>query len=78
MVPREDYPKWDLAHLVLKPEKLSVRGFYWEMLKTYHRRVASPSHVAALIRRYGLGPVLRLSVGSARVSLQYLKKIAQG
>ncbi|SCZ79001.1 methyltransferase [Acidaminobacter hydrogenoformans] len=78
LVPREDYPKWDLAHLVLKPEKLSVRAFYWEMLKLYHKRVASPAHVMALIRRYGLGPVLRLSVGSARVSLQYLKKIAQG
>lgn len=78
MVPREEYPKWDLAHLVLQPEKLSVRAFYWEMLKMYHKRVASPAHVAALIRRYGLGPVLRLSVGSARVSLQYLKKIGQG
>jgi radical SAM superfamily enzyme YgiQ (UPF0313 family)/ubiquinone/menaquinone biosynthesis C-methylase UbiE len=78
LVPREDYPKWDLAHLVLRPEKLSVRGFYWEMLKLYHKRVASPAHVVELIRRYGLMPVLRLSVGSARVSLQYLKKIRQG
>jgi len=78
LVPREDYPKWDLAHLVLRPEKLSVRGFYWEMLKLYHKRVAGPAHVVKLIRRYGLLPVLRLSVGSARVSLQYLKKIRQG
>lgn len=78
MVPREDYPKWDLAHLVLKPQKLSVRGFYWEMLKLYHKRVASPAHVVELIRRYGLMTVLRLSMGSARVSFQYLKKIRQG
>lgn len=78
MVPREDYPKWDLAHLVLQPQSLSVRGFYWEMLKLYHKRVASPAHVAALIRRYGLAPVLRLAAGSARVTLQYLKKIVQG
>ncbi|MDK9711858.1 methyltransferase domain-containing protein [Acidaminobacter sp.] len=78
LVPREDYPKWDLAHLVLKPQKLSVRGFYWEMLKLYHKRVASPAHVVELIRRYGLMPVIRLSTGSARVSLQYLKKIRQG
>lgn len=78
MVPREDYPKWDLAHLVLQPQKLSVRGFYWEMLKLYHKRVTSPIHVGELICRYGLMPVLRLSAGSVRVSLQYLKKIRQG
>lgn len=77
-VAREVYPKWDLAHLVLAPEKLSVRAFYWEMLKLYHKRVASPGHVAALIRRYGLVPVLRLSVGSGRVTLQYLRKILRG
>jgi len=78
LVTREDYPKWDLAHLVLQPQKLSVRAYYWEMLKLYHKRVASPAHVVELIRRYGMMPVLRLSVGSARVTLQYLKKIVQG
>lgn len=78
LVPREDYAKWDLAHLVLKPEKLSVRVFYWEMVKLYYKRVASPAHAVKLIRRYGLWPVLKLTVGSSRVTWQYLKKILQG
>lgn len=75
IVTREQYAKWDLAHLVMKPETLSVRAFYWEMIKLYYKSVASPAHAFELIRRYGFWPVLKLSLGSARVTLQYLKKI---
>jgi radical SAM superfamily enzyme YgiQ (UPF0313 family) len=78
IVPRENYAKWDLAHLVMQPETLSVRVFYWEMIKLYYKSVASPAHAKSLIHKYGLWPVLKLSLGSARVTLQYLKKILEG
>ncbi|OEF98369.1 B12-binding domain-containing radical SAM protein [Desulfuribacillus alkaliarsenatis] len=75
IIDREEYEKWDLAHLVLKPEKMSVRSYYMEIVKLYYKITMRPKNVLRLIRKYGLSEVLKLSVGSSAVTMQYLKKI---
>ena len=35
LIPRQECEKWDLAHLVVAPRRLSVRQYYWQMLKAY-------------------------------------------
>ncbi len=78
LYPRERYELWDMAHVILRPSQMSIRAFYWEIVKAYHRIILRPRHVRALIRRYGLWNNLRLLGGSSRVTLQYLGKVVRG
>ncbi|MBU0954510.1 MAG: radical SAM protein [Spirochaetes bacterium] len=78
IIGREEYAKWDLAHLVLKPEQMSIRAYYLQILWLYYRIVARPAHAWSLIRRYGPAQVLKLWFGSARVSWQYIQKALRG
>ncbi len=78
VVPRTAFEKWDLAHLVIAPERLSSRQYYWQILLLYYRIVIDPGNVWRLLKKYGWRPVLRLSWGSNRVVWQYLKKILRG
>ncbi len=78
IVDGEQFEKWDLAHLVLKPEKMSVRRYYFEMIKLYYKITMAPGNVARLIKKYGLKDVLKLSLGSSVVTIQYIKKLVRG
>lgn len=73
--PRENYEKWDLAHLVLRPSKLTVTAYYWNIIKLYYTITFRPVSMFRLLKRFGFIENLRLSVGSTRVTLQYLKKV---
>ena len=73
-----EYEKWDLAHLVLKPQKMSVRRYYFEMIKLYYKILMAPQNVWKLIQKYGFMEVWKLSWGSSVVTLQYLQKMIKG
>ncbi|MTI57253.1 B12-binding domain-containing radical SAM protein [Geosporobacter ferrireducens] len=73
-----EYEKWDLAHLVLEPREMSVRRYYFEMIKLYYQITMAPQNVWKLIRRYGFAEVWKLSWGSSVVTLQYLQKMVRG
>lgn len=77
-VSREDYAKWDLAHLVLKPEHMSARAYYYQIIRLYHRVIMRPKIIGRMIGKYGLGQVLKMSWGSGFVTRQYMGKIIQG
>lgn len=78
LVQREEYHLWDMAHVVLKPEHMSIRRFYFELLKAYYKIVMRPKHVLALIKKYGIKSNLKMLVGSTLVTVQYMKKIVRG
>lgn len=78
IIPREETEKWDLAHLVLKPSKMSVRHYYFEMIKLYYKITMRPKNIVKLIKRYSLREVLKLSWGSSLVTMQYIQKIIRG
>lgn len=74
-IPRTAYEKWDLAHLVVRPTRLSVAGYYWHIIRLYYTVTFRPSSMFRLLRRFGLAENLRLFLGSSRVTLQYLSKV---
>ncbi|MCI5168377.1 MAG: hypothetical protein D3903_20370, partial [Candidatus Electrothrix sp. GM3_4] len=74
-IPRSEYEKWDLAHLVLRPTKLSVAGYYWNIIRIYYAVTFRPKSMLSLLRRFGVAENLRLFFGSSRVSLQYFGKV---
>lgn len=78
LVKRENYEVWDMAHVVLKPEFMSIRRFYFELLKAYYKVIMRPSHLIVLIKKYGIKENLKMLVGSSIVSMQYIHKIVRG
>ena len=78
IVKREDYYMWDMAHVVLRPEHMSIRKFYLELLTAYYKIVMRPKHMIALIKKYGIKSNFKMLIGSSLVSLQYIKKIVRG
>lgn len=75
IVDKEDYSRFDMAHVVLQPEYMSIRGFYFQLLKSYYQIIMRPKHMIALIKKYGLKANIKMLLGSSYVSWQYIKKI---
>jgi radical SAM superfamily enzyme YgiQ (UPF0313 family) len=78
IIKREAYEKWDLAHLALRPEHMSIRSYYFQIIKLYYKIVMSPRSIRKMIRKYGIFPVVRLSKGSFAVTMQYVAKLIKG
>jgi len=78
LVKREDYEVWDMAHVVLKPEFMSIRRFYRELLRAYYKVIMRPKHIFALIKKYGICANIKMLAGSSLVSMQYMRKIVRG
>lgn len=75
IIKRKDFAKWDLAHLALMPRHMSIRRYYFEIIKLYYQIVLRPQSAVRLISKYGLKDVLRLSVGSLKITTQYIRKM---
>lgn len=78
IIPREEYEKWDLAHLTVQPTKMSIRKYYWNIIKLYYRVTMSPKNVIKMIKEYGLKENIKLSIGASKITLQYLGKMLRG
>ena len=74
IVSREDYPKWDLAHVVVKPKYLSVEAYYKEIIKMYQRILFRPSNFIHNFR-YSIRMQLKLFSGVLKVKNQYIRKL---
>lgn len=77
IVRREDYGKWDMAHVVLNPDHMTIRSFYYQILLSYYRVVMRPRNIRAMIEKYGIKECFKMFIGSSFVSWQYLKKIVK-
>ncbi len=75
IIREDEYEKWDLAHLVVKPMNLSVRKYYWYTMVLYYKITANPKSWWYMVKKYGLYDTLKLTVGAAKVNMQYFKKL---
>lgn len=76
IVRRSDFAKWDLAHVVVKPEKLTIHEYYSEILRMYSRILFRPSNLIHHLK-YPLGMQLKLFKGAFKVRKQYLVKMLE-
>lgn len=76
VIDRKDYEKWDLAHVTIRPEKMSVAAFYRNILTLYLRILYHPPHLLKLLR-YPLHMQWRMVKGVRRVIRQYRKRIME-
>lgn len=78
IIREDEYEKWDLAHLVVRPSRISVRKYYYYTILLYYKITVNPKSAWYMIRKYGLHDTLKLSVGAFKVNLQYAKKLIGG
>jgi len=74
IIPRTECEKWDLAHVVVRPEKLTLTQYYKEILKMYERVSLNPLNLIHHLK-YPLYMQIKLFRGIIKVRKQYLKKI---
>lgn len=70
---RDDYEKWSFSQVTIQPSRMSLRRYYYEVLKSNLYINLWSNNLGYLVRKFGLGTVLRLMRGSLRVMRRYWK-----
>ena len=78
IIREDEYEKWDLAHLVVKPTHISARRYYWYTILLYYKIMVNPKSAWYMVKKYGLKDTLKLSIGASKVNWQYYKKLLAG
>jgi hypothetical protein len=73
---RDEYEKWDLAHVAIMPHHMSISEFYLEVLKLYRRTVLHPLNLLSHMK-YPLNLQWRMIKGVIRVNRQYRTRIIE-
>jgi radical SAM superfamily enzyme YgiQ (UPF0313 family) len=76
IIERSDFPKWDLAHVSIRPETMSVEDFYRNILNLYQRIVLNPRHLISYLK-YPVAMQLKMIWGMRKVRKQYKNKIME-
>ncbi len=75
IISKTDYEKWDLAHVTVQPEKLSVAEFYREIIKAYSSILYQPKVMLKYLKTYRPIMLFKMLLGANRVAIQYKQKI---
>jgi hopanoid C-3 methylase len=74
VIKRTDFEKWDLAHVSIRPEKMSVGEFYRNILWLYEKIVMKPGNLISFMK-YPLVRQIKMYNGVRKVRKQYKKNI---
>jgi hopanoid C-3 methylase len=75
---QEDYDNWSFSVVSIRPGKMSLRRYYFEMLKTnlyVNLFMNDPSY---MMKKFGYGTVFRIMKGSLRFLVTYIKLMIKG
>lgn len=77
LISRNDFASWDLAHVTIKPTRLSVSEYYRQIVKLYSRILFQPHILFRYFLKYSPVMLYKMLIGSIRVRQQYIKKIRE-
>lgn len=69
----DDYEQWSFGKVTIRPSKISLRRYYYEMVKTILFVNLFMNSTFYMIKRFGVSTLFRLFIGSAKVLPMYLK-----
>jgi hopanoid C-3 methylase len=76
VIDRQDFARWDLAHVTIEPEKMSLQQYYINILRLYQRIVLNPRHLFSHLK-YPLNMQYRMIRGMYLVQKQYKNMIKE-
>ncbi len=74
LIPRADFARWDLAHLMVPPTELSRAEYYDQLIKLYMGTLYKPRDLWNYLRGYPPRMLGKMIAGTWRVRRQYLAK----
>lgn len=77
LIPYSKLEKWDLAHITIRPEKMSVAEFYNNILKLYNSILFQPKFLFVYIKKSSFSMIYKMIIGSYLVGRQYNRKIKE-
>lgn len=69
---KEDYEKWSFGQVMIKPSKISLKNYYFELLKTNLYVNILVNKNTEMIRKYGIKNILRITIGSLKAVKKYM------
>ncbi len=76
VIPRSDFARWDLAHVTVRPERMSVAATYGHIIASYRSILYRP-RVLMSYATYPPASLWRMISGNAHVYRQYLHKMRE-
>ena len=77
LIPYSDFHKWDLAHVTIRPAKMSVGDFYRSIINLYEEILFQPRFLSGYLKTYSPRMLWKMSKGSFLVRKQYFRKIKE-
>ncbi|MBR3305833.1 MAG: cobalamin-dependent protein [Lachnospiraceae bacterium] len=75
LLKREEYEKWDLTHLAIRPTKLTPSQYYYEIIRGYFRTTASIDSLRYIRKKCGVKVELKCYNGAMKMLRHYIKMI---
>ena len=76
LIAPDDFARWDLAHVVIKPVNMSVADYYRNIIRLYRRILYKPRNILSNFK-YSPLFVWKIIRGSFRVWSQYRQKVKE-
>ena len=73
VIPRDDFVRWDLAHVTVRPARMSVEAYYGKIIESYTRALYRPAPLLGYLR-YPPRMLRKMIAGNAKVYRQYVRK----
>lgn len=73
LYPREDYKSWSFGQVMIRPSKISLRRYYYELLLTNFYVNLVVNRKTEMLNQYGFRRMFSLAVGSSRTFLRYCR-----
>jgi radical SAM superfamily enzyme YgiQ (UPF0313 family) len=71
----EDYEQWSFGKVSIRPSRMSLRRYYYEMVKTILYVNLFMNSTSYMVKRFGIATLLRLFKGSIKILPVYLKLV---
>jgi len=69
----DDYEKWSFGQVIIRPLNMSLRSYYFELLKAYIDINLFINNSTEMIKKYGIKNMTRIILGSVGASFKYIK-----
>ncbi len=78
MFKAEDYEKWSFGQLIIRPSKISVRTYYYELMITYLYVNLFVNGNTDMLKKFGAKNVFRIVIGAIKAYNNYIKLMIKG
>lgn len=68
----DDYEKWSFGQVMIKPSKITLRKYYYELLKTNLYINLFTNKKTEMLRNYGIKNILRVGIGGIKAVWKYV------